>query len=196
MNSMKKLEIKAPCSENWEKMQGDGKKRYCASCDHHVEDFTDKSVEEIIKTLESREGRTCGRLRTSQLNPIKKIAATVMVGAMLAGCQPEANVVGKISVPQPIEIDTTDQDEAEDLSQDISIDSSEISKEECMLNSDVFSLGEEMISTGILDMSSMEEMISTGILDMSLMGDIGIEHGIEGDLGQKLRDGLNNPNNE
>ncbi|MGK0391265.1 MAG: hypothetical protein ACI94Y_004027 [Maribacter sp.] len=71
-------------------MQGDNKKRYCASCEHHVEDFTDKSIEEIVGILENREGRTCGRLRRNQLNPIKKIAAAVLIGGVLMGvsCSP------------------------------------------------------------------------------------------------------------
>lgn len=79
----KKLSIPSPCHEDWNKMQGDAKKRYCESCSHHVEDFTDKSVGEIISILENKSGRTCGRLRKSQLNPIRKIAANVMLGSTL-----------------------------------------------------------------------------------------------------------------
>ena len=147
---MKKLEIKAPCSEDWTKMQGGDKKKYCASCEHHVEDFTDKSIEEIVGILENREGRTCGRLRASQLNPIKKIAAAVMIGGMLAGCQPDPTMMGDIGLPH-VEIDTTSEEKTTNLPQNEMINTSEhTEKYDDILLGDTILV--DCIKTGIMGM--------------------------------------------
>jgi len=85
---MKQLKINNPCSKKWEEMQGEGKIRHCESCDYAVMDLTDKSQEELIELIEKSEKRICARVRKSQLDPVKKIAAAVMLGSVLLGCSP------------------------------------------------------------------------------------------------------------
>ena len=90
---MKKLQIENPCPKKWENMQGEDAIRLCESCDRNVENFTDKSVAEIVEILKSRKERTCARVFSSQLNPVKKIAAAVLIGGMLLGgsCSPKVS---------------------------------------------------------------------------------------------------------
>lgn len=63
------LEIKNPCSENWETMKIGLNSRFCDSCQKNVIDFTTKSREEILEYLLTRQNeRVCGRIYRSQLD--------------------------------------------------------------------------------------------------------------------------------
>lgn len=108
---MKKLQIQTPCSKKWEDMQGKSAIRHCESCNRNVEDFINKSIEEIVEILENRKERTCARIFSSQLNPVKKMAAVVLIGGMLMGgsCSPKTS---KITLDS-IEYDTRKNDVGE-----------------------------------------------------------------------------------
>ncbi len=60
-------DITEPCNEKWEAMTPNDKGRFCALCDKTVVDFTSMSYEEIIQTLQNKEGRLCARSHPSLL---------------------------------------------------------------------------------------------------------------------------------
>lgn len=66
---MKKINIPAPCSENWELMSPNEKGRFCAVCTKCVIDFTQKQPQEIQEIFnEKKEETICGRFYDHQLN--------------------------------------------------------------------------------------------------------------------------------
>lgn len=63
------LNIKNPCSENWENMKIGLNSRFCDNCKKNVIDFTDKSRVEILEYLISKKSeRVCGKVYQSQLD--------------------------------------------------------------------------------------------------------------------------------
>lgn len=63
----KVLRIAAPCHESWEQMSVSEKRRFCASCEQEVTDFTEMDDEELLAAIKTN-GFGCGRFRRSQLN--------------------------------------------------------------------------------------------------------------------------------
>lgn len=61
------INIPEPCHEDWNKMTPKEQGRHCDACNKTVIDFTKKTDEQIIKTLEAN-GKLCGRFKTQQLN--------------------------------------------------------------------------------------------------------------------------------
>lgn len=65
---MAQLSIEKPCHEKWSRMSKRDEGRWCMSCSKTVVDFSDKSSEEIIDYLKSKNGEeVCGRCRTDQV---------------------------------------------------------------------------------------------------------------------------------
>jgi len=62
--------IPEPCHENWDKMSPSKKGRFCQSCTKEVVDFTRMSSEQIVETLHSASGRTCGHFLSSQVSSV------------------------------------------------------------------------------------------------------------------------------
>jgi TonB family protein len=64
-----KVQINEPCPESWDEMKIGVNSRYCDNCDKDVQDFTDKSRQQILEYLLLNQGqRTCGRMRKSQID--------------------------------------------------------------------------------------------------------------------------------
>ncbi|MFT6923265.1 MAG: TonB family protein [Crocinitomicaceae bacterium] len=62
-----KVEIKEPCSENWDKMKIGLVSRHCDSCEKNVMDFTKMNRGEIIMhLLNNPNDQVCGRMRKDQ----------------------------------------------------------------------------------------------------------------------------------
>lgn len=61
------INIPEPCHEDWNKMTPNDQGRHCLACHKTVVDFTQKTDEQIIKTLKT-EGQLCGRFKNQQLN--------------------------------------------------------------------------------------------------------------------------------
>lgn len=61
-----KLEIKAPCPENWDGMTPDAAGRYCPACAKSVHDFTGKPKEELLAFLLCSTQSPCVRMLASQ----------------------------------------------------------------------------------------------------------------------------------
>jgi len=63
------LQVPTPCHENWDNMTQTEKGRFCASCQKHVIDFSNKSDREIaIFFKKPSTGSVCGRFMEDQLN--------------------------------------------------------------------------------------------------------------------------------
>jgi TonB family protein len=64
-----KVEIKEPCSENWDKMKIGLVSRHCDSCEKSVVDFTKMNRGEIImQLLNNPNEQVCGRMRKGQFD--------------------------------------------------------------------------------------------------------------------------------
>lgn len=56
------LKVATPCSEDWDRMVGDERVRYCSKCQLNVYNFSEMSREDVVALVNRREGRICGRL--------------------------------------------------------------------------------------------------------------------------------------
>ncbi len=85
---MKKIQIKTPCTENWDKMTPDEKGRFCELCQHSVVDFTTMENNEILDFFKHKsQNKICGRFQKTQLDLIN-----------LTGKEPRqrSNFIGKL----------------------------------------------------------------------------------------------------
>lgn len=56
------IKVASPCSEKWESMAGDERRRFCAKCQLHVHDLRSLSEAEATELLRGASGRLCGRV--------------------------------------------------------------------------------------------------------------------------------------
>jgi len=68
------IRIPTPCHENWEQMTPSERGRFCQACKKEVRDFTQSSLAEVFKTVESTQGPQCGRFHARQLEPPKIVS--------------------------------------------------------------------------------------------------------------------------
>jgi hypothetical protein len=55
------LTVASPCPEDWSRMEGDEKRRYCGRCRLHVYNLSAMTSSETADLVEGREGRLCVR---------------------------------------------------------------------------------------------------------------------------------------
>ncbi len=68
MKNQLDLNIKTPCSENFDQFSPTSKGGFCASCEKEVIDFTKMNAEEIITFFKNKTTQnTCGRFKSNQL---------------------------------------------------------------------------------------------------------------------------------
>jgi hypothetical protein len=58
---LKRVRIAAPCPANWDNMEGDERKRYCALCKLNVYNLSDMTAREAARLVSESEGRLCIR---------------------------------------------------------------------------------------------------------------------------------------
>lgn len=56
------IKVASPCSEKWESMSGDERRRFCNKCQLHVHDLRSLSEAEATELLRGASGRVCGRV--------------------------------------------------------------------------------------------------------------------------------------
>ncbi|MBM4778642.1 MAG: hypothetical protein GQE15_13140 [Archangiaceae bacterium] len=56
------IKVASPCSEKWESMRGDERRRFCEKCQLHVHDLRSLSEAEATELLRGASGRVCGRV--------------------------------------------------------------------------------------------------------------------------------------
>lgn len=125
-DSLDRLAVASPCSEEWEGMAGDERRRFCGRCRRDVLDFSRLTEREIQSHLEASGGRLCARVTRkggrfvhlppappSLLSPrsaerrVSPLAATVVtallaagLGAARAGAAAEAKPAAPASAPE------------------------------------------------------------------------------------------------
>ncbi len=67
MRKVINIRIPEPCHEDWNLMTPKEKGRHCEVCSKTVIDFTNRTDEQLIETLENQ-GNLCGRFKSSQLD--------------------------------------------------------------------------------------------------------------------------------
>ena len=55
------IEVKKPCSENWDEMTGNEKVRFCSHCSKSVNNISEMSRKEAMRLVRRSEGRLCVR---------------------------------------------------------------------------------------------------------------------------------------
>jgi len=104
------LEIKTPCSENFDKMIPNSNGSFCNSCAKNVIDLSTKTNSEVARFIaENKDKSICARLKTSQLeeefefNEISKSNNFKYAVAVAASVLLTSNVVGQEK--QPVKTD-------------------------------------------------------------------------------------------
>jgi len=105
------LEIKTPCSENFDKMIPNSKGSFCSSCAKNVIDLSTKTNSEVARFITENKGKNiCARLKTSQLedafeiNEISKSNNFKYAVAVAASVLLTSNVVGQEKEPVKTEV--------------------------------------------------------------------------------------------
>lgn len=88
---MRALPILSPCSETFEAMEGDAKRRHCAECNEDVHDLSAGTEEDARALLREAAGkRICVRYAATPSGTIRFRAtltvAAVATAAVVAGC--------------------------------------------------------------------------------------------------------------
>ncbi len=88
------VEVKEPCPENWNKMHGTEKVRFCSHCTKHVTNLTEMTRKEALRFVQASDGRICIRyipnpvtrrpLFADQLLQITRRTAGLAAGIMTA----------------------------------------------------------------------------------------------------------------
>src|SRR4051812_8788284 len=60
--SLDVIDIASPCSQSWEKMRGDSRRRFCEECKLHVYNISELTREAAQALIESHQGRLCIRM--------------------------------------------------------------------------------------------------------------------------------------
>jgi hypothetical protein len=56
------VRVASPCTESWEKMEGDERQRFCARCQLNVYSLSALTIGELEALVQRTEGRLCGRI--------------------------------------------------------------------------------------------------------------------------------------
>ena len=56
------VRVASPCTESWEKMEGDERQRFCARCQLNVYSLSALTIGELEALVRRTEGRLCGRI--------------------------------------------------------------------------------------------------------------------------------------
>lgn len=118
--SLDVIQIKSPCTENWDQMTSHGKSRFCEKCQLHVHDVDSMSLDEVQQLVASSKDRLCVRMkpRTAPVperipTPIWKRMTTAaslvfagMIGLLLTGCDQKVveYMVPKFMRPKPVPV--------------------------------------------------------------------------------------------
>jgi hypothetical protein len=96
------IEVKTPCTESWDEMQGTGKVRFCSHCAHSVNNLSEMTFKEAMKLVRRSEGRLCVRYHVDPTtrrplfaNPLHQITRKVprlAAGVMTASLALSAGV--------------------------------------------------------------------------------------------------------
>lgn len=108
-----KVKMINSCTQDWDKMKGSDRLKFCEVCEKNVFDFTTSSKEEILRKL-NRENELCGRIKLSQIEeinsstsnrrfPTSKWIYTLGLGSLLGITEPAIaqNTTSEIEIVEP-----------------------------------------------------------------------------------------------
>jgi hypothetical protein len=108
------IQIKNPCTQNWDEMLPRDGQRFCQNCEQPVIDFTNVTNAEIINMLTNTSSKVCGRFTTTQLDQLSyqllavperrnwlKYIGVLAISAsiFLQSCDKIDTVLGKVEKP-------------------------------------------------------------------------------------------------
>ncbi|WP_178987813.1 carboxypeptidase-like regulatory domain-containing protein [Winogradskyella schleiferi] len=86
MKNQFNLDIKTPCSENFNQFNPTSKGGFCGACEKEVIDFTKMNTEDIVAFFKNKSTQnTCGRFNSNQLKTYKVEAKTNKSISFLSG---------------------------------------------------------------------------------------------------------------
>ena len=103
----KKLEIKNPCSQNWDEMTPKGKGKHCNSCNKVILDFTEMNDVDLVKMLQSGK-YSCGLFTKQQMgtrylekekNLSRKRYWSAIAASIVAGTLQLTSSYGQTQIP-------------------------------------------------------------------------------------------------
>ncbi len=81
--SLDLLEVKLPCPEQWDAMDGDERARHCTKCGHDVENLSAMTEDDAGTWLARRSGNVCVRIDRDERG---KMLFALGAAALLAAC--------------------------------------------------------------------------------------------------------------
>ncbi len=105
------IDVKTPCHEDWEKMTGDSRSRFCERCQHSVNNLSEMTRKEAGKLIEQNQGkRVCVRFSRNQFGAIQfKAAASRRIPIWKSATVLAASLLGFFGVHLPIHAEETVQ---------------------------------------------------------------------------------------
>jgi len=107
LERLPQVKIDKPCPENWDAMEGNEQKRFCAGCGCHVYNIAEMNSTEAEKLL-SQPGRVCTRLTVDNRNSvltrdgwIPRMLLAGAVAATVAGCSSQEATVANTGTTTP-----------------------------------------------------------------------------------------------
>lgn len=115
-----KIQVPAPCLENWNEMKETSNGKHCSSCNTVVMDFSKMTDTQIQYLLAQSEGKMCGRFRQDQLNRAMVIGQrrnspdllAVVLGMTLLLCTYPVQASQELRYDSPISLIALVQDDS------------------------------------------------------------------------------------
>ena len=85
-NPLNNLKVASPCSQDWDQMVGDNRKRYCGECKLNVFNLSGMSKTEAENLIVNAEGRLCVRFYKRSDGSVITEDCPVGCGVCGSGC--------------------------------------------------------------------------------------------------------------
>lgn len=86
-----------PCSKRWDQLEGDGRERFCATCQTPVHDIEQYSASEWKELWTKNRGHVCG-YRSSAPEQDRRSRRSVLIGALLTAVSPLMAQSGRVRI--------------------------------------------------------------------------------------------------
>lgn len=107
------IDVKSPCSEEWNEMRGNDEVRFCSHCSRHVNNLSEMTRKQAVRLVRESNGNLCIRyiphpvtrkpMFAEQLLQITRRAPSVAAGVMSASIALSAHAYAQASPTLPLE---------------------------------------------------------------------------------------------
>jgi hypothetical protein len=113
------MKIGSPCTESWEAMTGDNKKRHCETCNHSVEFISELTKSEADRLIGLKDGkRLCVRYQVNSFGEIIFKAESSLVSSIWQRASLiVATLMTLLGLTSPLSAECNDNSKAESSSQ-------------------------------------------------------------------------------